>query len=137
MIELMYCSRVSPSLELPDVYTILKQSQGRNAAAHITGILLFNTRYFLQVIEGEESQVHSLYQRIEADPRHHQVQLISRQPVTQRRWSQWSMALITPGINNQVLMRRYCGSDEFIPAQLDAANARGLLQALTHLTPPL
>lgn len=137
MIELIYFSRVSPSLELPEVYKILKQSNSHNKASQITGALLFNTRYFLQVLEGNEQEVQILYQRIEADSRHQQVQLISRLPLERRNWAQWSMALVTPGVANQALMRKYCGTEEFDPIGLSASNARGLLQDLTRITPQL
>ena len=137
MIELIYYSRIATTLELPEIYKILKQSLGRNASRQITGALLFNTRYFLQVLEGLEADVDELYKRIQADQRHSQVQLISRLPLIQRRWSQWSMALITPGISNQELMRTYCGSEEFTPTELDAENARTLMLKLTKLTVPI
>ena len=137
MLELIYCSQVEPSLELLGVYNILKQSQSHNAARQITGVLLFNTRYFLQVLEGQTSDIDALYRRIQADRRHTNVRLISRQPLAKRLWNLWSMALITPGISNLALMRQYCGSDEFNPAQLNADNARSLLQELTRTTPQL
>ena len=134
MLELIYCSQVEPSLELLGVYNILKQSQSHNAARQITGVLLFNTRYFLQVLEGLESEIDLLYARIAADRRHLNVQLISRLPLAQRHWSQWSMALVTPGISNQVIMRQYCGTEEFNPTGLNTENARGLIQELTKFS---
>jgi Sensors of blue-light using FAD len=134
MLELIYCSQVEPSLELAGVYNILKQSQGLNAARQITGVLLFNTRYFLQVLEGLESEIDPLYKRIAADQRHVNVQLISRLPLTQRHWSQWSMALVTPCISNQIIMRKYCGTEEFNPTGLNAETARGLMQELSKLS---
>jgi hypothetical protein len=132
MIELIYCSRVAPDLEFPEIYKILKQSQTSNSAVNITGVLLFNTRYFLQAMEGPEQSIDALYQRIQNDRRHQDVTLIGRQPLKARQWSQWSMALVTPGISNQAILRKYCRSEEFNPIGMDASNARALLMELTQ-----
>ncbi len=132
MIELIYSSRVATDLELPEIYKILKQSQASNTLLHISGVLLFNTRYFLQTLEGEPQAVDALYQRIQADARHHDVRLICRQPLQARRWAQWSMALVTPGVSNQAILRKYCLSDEFTPLNLNADSASKLLQELTQ-----
>lgn len=134
MLELIYCSQVSPALELPEVFKILKQSQSHNSKAQITGVLLFNTRYFLQILEGLEPEIDALYQRILSDQRHLNVKLIGRRPLEQRHWSRWSMALLTPGASNQALMRKYCRAEEFNPALLNADNARSLMQELTRLS---
>jgi Sensors of blue-light using FAD len=127
MIELIYCSRVALDLELTEIYKILKQAQSHNQAHDITGALLFNTRFFLQLLEGPEQAVDQLYQRIQADSRHHNIRLIGRAPLVNQRLMQWSMALVTPGITNQELLLKYCQTAEFDPTGLDASNARALI----------
>jgi hypothetical protein len=98
----------------------------------ITGVLLFNTRYFLQAIEVQEQGIDVLYQRIQNDRRHQAVTLIGRQPLQARQWRKWSMVLVTPSISNQAILRKYCGSEEFTLLGMDASNARALLVELTQ-----
>lgn len=72
--------------------TLLEKSRGRNEARGITGALFYRDGNFLQVIEGEESQVAALYDEIQKDPRHHKVSTFFREPIAQRDFADWSMA---------------------------------------------
>lgn len=134
MIELIYSSHMSHDLELPGIYRLLGISQANNSLANISGLLLFNTRYFLQVLEGEENAVDALFAKIRTDPRHSQVKLMSRQSIQTRHWAQWSMALMTPSMANQAVFRKYCQTDEFSPQALQAADARALMLELSALS---
>jgi len=49
---------------------------------------------FLQALEGERAAVTKLYSRIYADSRHTGVELVHCEYITQRRYAQWSMALV-------------------------------------------
>jgi hypothetical protein len=46
------------------------------------------------MIEGERSIINQLYGRIARDSRHKEVELVKFEEITQRKYSQWSMALI-------------------------------------------
>nr|WP_249661132.1 BLUF domain-containing protein [Variovorax sp. PCZ-1] len=133
---MIYGSQIAPQLELPEIFSILKQAQVHNARAGISGVLLFNTRFFMQLLEGPELAVDQLYSRIEQDKRHVGIKLISRQTIKQRAFQHWSMALVTPGVNNLEILQKYCKSQDFSPLALSANQARGLLNELTAASPP-
>lgn len=73
------------------------QSRDRNQAQAITGILFYANRHFLQVLEGEQSAVEQLYERIGRDPRHTDEVVIRRGAAPQRLFPEWSMGLGTVG----------------------------------------
>ncbi|HIC80635.1 MAG TPA: BLUF domain-containing protein [Kiloniellaceae bacterium] len=50
-----------------DLEAILTAARQSNAAAGITGILLYGDRHFLQCLEGEQQQIEALYDRIAVD----------------------------------------------------------------------
>jgi hypothetical protein len=67
---------------------------GFNRIHQITGVLCQGDGFFLQVLEGERGIVNQLYARIVRDSRHKDVELVKFEEITQRKYSQWSMALI-------------------------------------------
>lgn len=91
---LMYYSELLPEL-LPKSSEILadieSKAKGFNPDAHINGVLFFDRGHFIQLLEGNEEEVWSLYQRISMDRRHHNVQLIFFEEVRQQEFSQWNM----------------------------------------------
>lgn len=91
MLQLTYISSVSPRTDVA-VEDILRVSRRNNAAAGVTGLLLFDGRRFLQALEGEATVVDTTYQRIKADPRHRAIVLLSSNEVSSRAFGDWSMA---------------------------------------------
>ncbi len=65
-----------------------------NAERHITGLLILSGNRFLQVLEGPHRHVHALSRNIVRDPRHHDVELISFEPVDTPYFDDWSMRLV-------------------------------------------
>lgn len=72
--------------------SILQTAQTWNAQHGITGVLCQGQGIFLQALEGERDTVTSLYQRIAADRRHQNVEMIHCENITERRYGQWAMA---------------------------------------------
>lgn len=75
--------------------TVLEQSRFNNALKDITGVLLYVRGSIIQVLEGDQQALETLYQRIEADPRHHQVERILTRPITHRLFAKWNMGYET------------------------------------------
>lgn len=70
---------------------ILESALRRNTEDGITGMLLYSGGNFLQVLEGDEAQVHATYERICRDPRHKNTSVITEEEVSERHFSNWSM----------------------------------------------
>lgn len=75
-----------------DCLAIQRKSSIYNSLIDVTGLLLFNSRRFVQVLEGREDVVRDLYARISSDPRHHGIVILGEEHVAERQFSQWAMA---------------------------------------------
>ncbi|KPQ21491.1 MAG: Sensors of blue-light using FAD, partial [Rhodobacteraceae bacterium HLUCCA24] len=75
---------------------MVAQAQRFNASAGITGVLLYDGCYFLQILEGPLEQVTRLFASIREDGRHAAVLPFAVRWLAQRRFDDWSMRLIGP-----------------------------------------
>ena len=82
VLRLIYFSTARLGLGSADLEDILSRAVAHNLAHGVTGVLLFNGRNFLQVLEGPRQLVEQLYERITGDPRHTGVTLIKTEPVS-------------------------------------------------------
>ena len=60
----------------------------------ITGTLCYGSGHFLQCIEGEKAHVFALKQRIFADKRHKNTEILLLQTIEHRRFADWRMRLL-------------------------------------------
>ena len=74
--------------------TIVSEAQLRNIADGITGILLLQQGHFIQLIEGYQTSVRDLTERIARDPRHGNMHVFLDQQVLNRTCPEWSMISI-------------------------------------------
>jgi hypothetical protein len=90
--HVLYRSRATQAPTEADLQALLEQSRTYNAQHQITGLLLYSEGRFVQLFEGPEAIVRSLYARIQADPRHTQVVTVSDGPGPQRWFADWHLA---------------------------------------------
>lgn len=91
MLQVSYVSHSSEPMSAEQLLALLLQCRKNNAAMGVTGMLLYANGTFLQVIEGEDDVIDSLVSQILVDPRHAQVQMLSRKPISNRQYADWSM----------------------------------------------
>lgn len=77
---------------LGNLAVILAESQRNNERAGLTGALAAHRDRYIQVVEGQPEVLDGLLRRLETDPRHKDIRLIHREPVTQRMFADWTMA---------------------------------------------
>ncbi len=92
MYELIYRSVVKPNLNASDIEKILKTARNFNSKNEITGCLLFHNNEFIQILEGDKSILHALYNSIKKDNRHNKVMLLAESETKDRVFPSWSMA---------------------------------------------
>lgn len=85
---------------------IIRQAQANNRSDGVTGVLCFDNGCFFQALEGKRSAVEALYDRILEDPRHEDVWLLWKRPVTQRLFDRWSMKYINVDAHIHRLLER-------------------------------
>jgi Sensors of blue-light using FAD len=90
--ELIYYSIASPSLNRNDISDILEVSHKNNPKNNLTGCLLYHDDAFIQILEGEQEVIESLYLKIEKDQRHYNVRRVYDDNKVDRLFKNWSMA---------------------------------------------
>ena len=129
--QMVYISKAVQEFTDKELVDLLQQSRQKNAALGITGMLLYRSGNFLQVLEGETEVVEQLFERIRNDPRHHDFIPLSIVPAKQREFGDWSMAF--GNLNNLSLqdMEGYSPAlekdQDFEPFLSDAPGAHALL----------
>ena len=70
LFTLLYASRLAPSAVIADVADIARTSRRRNREDDITGLLVFDGSSFAQLVEGSQLAIADLRDRLVADRRH-------------------------------------------------------------------
>ena len=93
--ELVHCIYCSASLigdfSRQELDRLLEQARSNNARLGITGILLYENRSFLQVLEGPRTVVEVLFDKIAVDKRHGRATRIIAEPIQERAFGEWTM----------------------------------------------
>lgn len=92
--SLTYTSLAALDLDSGDLADIHETARHLNALDGITGLLVFDGKRFLQIVEGAEEAVDSLLARLRADPRHSALELRDERTVERRSFPDWSMELV-------------------------------------------
>ena len=92
MFNLVYRSKANPIFEQSQIQYMLEHARDFNSSNNITGCLLYYHEAFLQYLEGDQSKVLNLFEKIKEDDRHSQVILLSTSHIYSREFDTWSMA---------------------------------------------
>ena len=130
LVRLMYASRAVDGFGQEDLLAILRQSKTGNPEAGITGVLCCSEGIFLQVLEGGRSAVNRLYNRIAADPRHTQVELLSYREIGERRFAGWSMGQVNMARLNRALLLKYSETATLDPYAVSGEVSMALFEEL-------
>jgi hypothetical protein len=90
-----YVSTANPALSENEIQSTLDFSKDWNNNHEITGILLFSQGNFFQVLEGEESLLKMLFERIKADKRHHNIITIFQKEVPEVKFQNYEADFIS------------------------------------------
>lgn len=75
----------------PNVVRILAKSRVNNRKNGLVGVLYFGDGAFFQCLEGDESAINTLFSKIENDPRHKDLKLISKKYISRLSFPDWAM----------------------------------------------
>jgi EAL domain-containing protein (putative c-di-GMP-specific phosphodiesterase class I) len=88
---LLYVSEATQAMDAAALEALLEKSRCFNGAAGVTGFLIYQDGWFMQLLEGREAVLDALMDRIRQDPRHHKVQEVARGKLSHRSFPDWSM----------------------------------------------
>jgi hypothetical protein len=92
--QLIYSSAAVGALNEVELSRILLSARRMNPALGVTGMLLYHEGSFLQVLEGEEKNVETVFERIGRDPRHCRIMLLLRRSIDAQQFQEWSMGFV-------------------------------------------
>jgi hypothetical protein len=91
MRAIAYVSTASWNLLREDLEAIVSAARGHNAQSGVTGILLYCDGNFMQYIEGPDTAVLEVFERIRRDERHYQVNELMNLPIAEREFGDWTL----------------------------------------------
>ncbi len=101
---LIYVSKETSKLSRKEVESLTAKSSENNKEKNITGILIYNSGYFLQYVEGDEKDVHELIGRVSRDIRHEKLKVIYETNSAGRLFPGWTMEYVDYNILKNDLM---------------------------------
>lgn len=94
--RLIYISQVENRVRYEDAESIAEVSSGNNARVGVTGLLVYTSSHFLQVLEGEEAAVRAIYARVKGDKRHSRITTLFDGSVPEPGFGKWAMKAKMP-----------------------------------------
>ncbi len=94
VIQMIYVSAATGPFSTAQLEALLQTSRDNNEAVGVSGMLLHDDGTFLQVLEGPEDEVESLYERIGRDTRHTDSVVLWKREIEQRAFGQWRMGFV-------------------------------------------
>lgn len=89
--SLIYVSKAEENVDYTEILNILTHSWKYNHNSYISGMLVYDNRHFIQVIQGPIATIDKLYARISHDPRHTDIKLIGEELLHERDCSGWGI----------------------------------------------
>jgi hypothetical protein len=125
MIRLIYISRTD-NITFEKNKDILTSSCSFNQENKISGALVYGFGFFVQCLEGDNTKVRELYEKISQDARHYDVKLVCETSIDERHFSQWHMSLM-----NLAAYKSITDQTDFNPYEMDCDQ---LLALIDHIS---
>lgn len=112
---------------------ILHACSEYSPSSGLTGGLVFNERFYLQVMEGAREQIARQMASIMADERHAGVTLIGMHEIERRDFDGWAVGYAGRTIDAERLFLRYGTVMELDPTRMTGASAEAFVREFTAL----
>jgi hypothetical protein len=134
--RLIYRSRQAASvvndLEF-EVGNIVRSSIRNNRMVNLSGLLVTIQGWFVQVLEGAPDQLEATYQRIAADTRHLEPEVISFEAIARREFRDWDMCARDLSPSDAVIVENLDKRSHFEPGRLTAKSSLRLLSGVAQI----
>lgn len=91
-----YVSTASRAMSIEELEDLQSEAIRLNTETGTTGILLYSDGNFMQCFEGVESTIELTYDRIRSSTKHRSLIELMNEPIEQRSFVGWYMALLRP-----------------------------------------
>ena len=94
ILKLIYISDATKEFSDEELQKLLEKARRKNRDLAITGMMIYAGGKFFQVLEGEPERVNRLLEKIEQDPRHNKIVVMSTELGEERNFGEWSMGFV-------------------------------------------
>lgn len=94
MLRLIYTSAATSTMSQAEKRALVEESKLNNAQYGIIGVLIFMNNDFLHILEGPDEAVEQLFDHLRADARHHQIMLLTKEPIEDFTFDQAALVFI-------------------------------------------
>lgn len=98
LVSVSYVSVETDPFDDERLAALLAQSRRSNHEHDLTGMLLHRRGRFFQVLEGPQDAVDALIAKIREDARHHDIRILLRENLDDRRFDEWTMGYEPIGV---------------------------------------
>jgi hypothetical protein len=112
--------------QLDEILTVSRRNNRRDG---LTGYLVSDGAWFMQILEGDHEKVMAALVRIRFDARHSDLQVISTREIRTRSFPHWSMGRSIKTSTIQAIFKRH-GLDRLDSAELTAPSVLALAMGL-------
>ena len=133
-VQLIYASQLNGELSLKDIREIVEKANVNNAKLGVTGLLIYRSGYFLQVLEGSQECVNALYLKIAGDSRHEDIRILNFSKIINRNYPNWNMKalIIETQVELNSLLNKYF-TDGFVPYDLTPEQAGFFMTEVSNI----
>jgi hypothetical protein len=132
LVHIIYCSvSADAGFSAAQLEQLLEVCRRNNGKAGVTGMLLYQSPWFFQILEGEAVALDALYEKIALDKRHKRIMKIIQEPIEARDFGAWTMGRADLSLRE---LKRIPGLDDFFSSgtawtELGEGRAKTLLNA--------
>ena len=113
-----------------EIDSILAASRRNNPHCGITGALVFNRGIFAQALEGRGVAVETVFERIQQDPRHGDVQVLAFNKAAERVFPNWSMAFLGQSREDQNMFGHIGRDTGFSTARIEGQRLLEIIRTI-------
>jgi hypothetical protein len=111
----------------PNVARILSQSRRNNMHRNLVGVLYYGNGCFFQCLEGNSDDIDKLLESLRRDPRHRDLEILSREPIEFLSFMDWNMKYVSIDQQVQELLKRH-NMKRFDPYQFSPEMIKQLVE---------
>lgn len=130
LVQMIYASRPTQPFKAAALNAILTTARAHNPQHGLTGMLLYDHHFYMQVLEGERHQVNALLNCLVKDPRHSNFMLLRFATIQERMYPQWDMGYAPAMALSQIADHPQGVSDDFNPSAMTEKSAESLFARL-------
>lgn len=131
--QLIYASKVNCDLSTEAAAKLFKIAAQRNNDHEISGFVVYDGVYFLQLIEGSVENLNRLYENIISDDRHTDILLLGVDFIEERDFESWHMGFIDSDEVIKDYLYKTTKEKKFLPHQFSYSFANKFLQGISKI----